>query len=373
MGSFVGLGLLLWIFGQGMSFLKVGENYSPQDTALLKTIRQGMLNSDMLRYMALIVISALAILVYLKGKLKFGVLAFLIVAISLIDLINIQGRVEKRFINRDVLERNYFRTLDTDQAIFKDKSIFRIFPLENNFGDNRWSYHHQSLGGYSPIKMFAIEEFIMNNIRNGSVANRNVMKILNVKYLVSRRLFNDPDLTLIHRNDQQKLFTFLYNDYQQRGFFVGSYKKIEDEFARLNEINNPQFKPDSIAILEEDLDSIINSPDSSNVAVTLFNPNQTHFSVYTDKQALFVISELYYPPGWKILLDSHEVDNIYKTDHAVQSIVVPAGEHKIEVNFEPESYRNNIQYAMGSLGLIYLVIVSSFVKLFLDARKPDSE
>lgn len=373
LGSFIGMGLLLWLFGQGLSFAKVGESYGdPRYLELFKTARLEMLNSDMLRYMALILMSVVAIYVYIRGKLKLGAFTFLIIVISLIDLINIQGRIEKKFINREALEHNYFRTLDTDKAIFKDKGLFRVFPLGQNFGDNRWAYYHQTLGGYSPIKMFTIEEFITNNINNGNFANRNIMKILNVKYLISKNVLRDQDLTLFHSDNQQKLYTYLYNDNQQRGFFVGQYRKIEDEFNRLSELNNPQFKPDSIALIEEDLPQEIYYPDSSKVTVTLFNPNQTHFDVYTDKQSLFVISELFYPPGWKIYLDGKQVDKVYKTDHAVQSIIVPAGEHKIEANFDPDSFSNDIQLATGSLGIIYLVILSSLVKLFLDARRSES-
>ena len=150
---------------------------------------------------------------------------------------------------------------------------------------------------------------------------------------------------------------------------MGEHKIINDEFERLNEINNPIFNVAQTAIVEEDLASVIEVPDSTNVRVIKFNPNQLHFQVYTNKQSLFVISELYYPPGWKILLEGEPVSKIYKTNHAIQSVIIPAGEHKVEVNFEPESYENNVLYAAGSQGLLFLVIISSLVSTFLKNRK----
>jgi uncharacterized membrane protein YfhO len=101
----------------------------------------------------------------------------------------------------------------------------------------------------------------------------------------------------------------------------------------------------------------------------LFNPNQTHFDVYTDKQSLFVISEIYYPPGWKILINGNPAEKIYKANHAVQAVVVPAGRHKIEVNFAPDSYQRNVQLALGSVSLIFLIILGSLIKHFLEVRR----
>lgn len=370
LGSFLGFGLLTWLIGQGLSFTKPGgEPYNPQVMEIIISIRKEMFNSDILRYMALIAASTAAVFAYLKGKLNYLPLAFLIIVISIIDLVNIQTKVEKKFIDRSKIVNSYFQETSTDRAILQDKSLFRIYPMGQLYQDNRFAYYHQNIGGYSPIKMFTIEEFITNNLRGGTVANRNVMKILNVKYLITSQGLNDPDLQLINRDEGLSVNTYYYKNNLKRGFFVGKYSLIEDEFTRLREINNPDFDPSITAIVEEELASIINLPDSNSVEVIKFNPNQIHFNVYTDKQSLFVISELYYPPGWKILIDGQPVSKIYKTDHAIQSIIVPSGNHIVEVNFAPDSYVRNIQYAAGSMSLIMLLIIGSLVKLFLDKKR----
>ncbi len=372
LASFFGLGIILWLAGQGFSFSSGNEPYDAQTMEAIKTIRQEMFNGDMLRYLALVAMSAIAIIVFIKQKIPFIALAILLISISVIDLINIQNRVDKKFTNVKKLEKRYFNITETDQAILKDKSVYRVLPTGSQFGNNRWAYYHQSIGGYTPIKMYTIEEFVQNNLQGGNFANRNIMQVLNVKYLISAKEIKVPDFQLINQNRVHGLSTYLFKNHLQRGFFVGAYKIIEDEFARLKELNNPNFKVDSVAILEVDLTEKINIPDSINVIITGKTPNKTEFKVYTDKQALFVISEIYYPPGWKILLDSQQVDQIYKTDHAIQSIVVPEGEHTVELIFDPDSYKTNVHYATGSLLLLYSVILGSLVSLYLKKRKADT-
>ena len=103
--------------------------------------------------------------------------------------------------------------------------------------------------------------------------------------------------------------------------------------------------------MEQEPTASINIPDSSSCEVTHFDPNTISFKVFTNQQALLVISEVYYPPGWKISIDDEAVDMVYKTNHAMQSIIVPAGEHRVDLRFEPDSYYKNIWLASLSLGV----------------------
>jgi uncharacterized membrane protein YfhO len=117
----------------------------------------------------------------------------------------------------------------------------------------------------------------------------------------------------------------------------------------------------STAILEEKLPVDSFSVDSSFSKVTHYSPNKIVFDIYANKQGLFAISELYYPPGWKIFIDNRQVEKIYKTDHAIQSIIVPEGKHVVELKFAPDSYKNSVRLAGISLVIVYLSIIVSLI------------
>lgn len=97
-----------------------------------------------------------------------------------------------------------------------------------------------------------------------------------------------------------------------------------------------------------------------------FSPNFSKYDVYTDKQALFVISEVDYPPGWKVYIDNKSGHKIYRTNHAVQSVVIPEGRHSVELKFEPDSFKRNVRISYASLSILYLIILVFFLHGYKD-------
>ncbi|MGD9488336.1 MAG: 6-pyruvoyl-tetrahydropterin synthase-related protein [Calditrichaceae bacterium] len=363
LGGFFGLGIVMWLAGQMMSFVKPGETYEPQILAMITSIRKEFFTQDLIRYMILLLFGAGLIIGYLKSKISFPVLGILFTILMALDLLNIQERVHKDYMDIDKIERTYFAETATDRFLNNDKEIARILPVGKQFGDNRWAYYHQTIGGYSPIKMYTIEEIIENNLYKGwepdFPLNWNILKILNVKYVILEGMLSHPELTLVNKDDTNKLFTYIYNSRLPRAFFVESAEVVDDEYTRLQRLNSPDFDPAVTALLEESISTDISMPDSSFSRVTEFNPNHVRLDVFTDKTSLLVISELYYPPGWKVLIDDQPVKQIYKTDHAIQSIIVEKGNHSVDLRFEPDSYHRYVKMASFSVGILYLTILLS--------------
>jgi len=362
LGGFFALGLILFLYGQGASFVKAGgEQYQGQTLEIIKNIRAELFTKDVIRYIVLVLVSGAVIAGYVKGKINFTILTLLLTVLAVGDLLNVQSHESKKYSDVKRIERQYFRQTSTDKFLKSDPEVFRIFPAGKLFGDNRWAYYHQTIGGYTPIKMYTIEELVEKNIYNGPDAklpiNWNVLKILDVKYVILEGAVQNEHLQLVHSDPAARQYTYLFKDRLPRAFFVGRTRVIRDEIERLKTINSPSFDPAREAIIEEPLKAAIATPDSAFTRVLKFTPNEEAFEVYTDKQALLVISEVYYPPGWKIFMDGQRVQNIYRTDHAIQSIVVPAGKHTVTLKFEPDSYFRDIRIAYASLGVIYLIII----------------
>jgi len=367
LGGFFSIGILTLVFSQGFSYSFIRDNYDPRVLDIIKTARKELLSQDLIRYFILVILAGGSIYAYLFRKISFNILTLILIIIILFDIIDVQNRYQNKYADLKKIERKYFTKSKTDNFLLADKEIFRIFPVGKSFGDNRWAYYHQTIGGYSAIKMYTIEELIENNLYKGwdktFPINLNLLKILNTKYLISPQLLTHENFDLALEDNQNKLFTYIYKDRLPRGFFVGEYKIMTDQYDRLREINNQKFDPAVTAILEEELMENIQTPDSSWSVVKSFNPNKIEFEVYTDKKALFVISEMGYPPGWKIMIDNQAVDKIYKTDHALQSIIVPEGKHQVQLRFEPDSYTFYVKMSYASAGILYIIVILSLIMM----------
>jgi hypothetical protein len=179
--------------------------------------------------------------------------------------------------------------------------------------------------------------------------------------MILNQQLNLPRLKLVAALPDQKLFAYLNTSHLPRAFFVGSYQLIPDGVERLKQLNNPDFKPDKIAILEEKPEGEVLNPDSSSIEILAFLPEEIELNVYTDKSALLVLSEVHYPPGWRAVLDDSEELKIYKTNHLLRSVIVPEGRHTIRFYFRPASYYAGLNISFFSIVIIYVLI---FVFLF---------
>ena len=371
-GGFLFLGVLVWMMSSGFEFMKPTENYNAQVKEMLKKIRQSYFNKDLIRYIVILLIGGGAIAGYLYKKISFTVLGLILLGVVAIDLISVQNYYGEDYSKRTDLSKVVFQKTSVDKYLEQDKDLYRIFPVGQLLGDNRWGYNTQTIGGYSAIKMYTIEELVQNCYYGGTnknfPINWNVMDFLNVKYLILQQPITNPNLTPVKAEPGKKLFLYKYNKHLPRGFFVGKTETIKDEYARLEKINSADFDATETAILEEELSAQISKPDSSNVTVTDFNPNKLSMDVYTNKNSLLVISELFYPPGWKIYIDDKQVGKIYKTDHAVMSVIVPEGNHKIEVICHPDSFFFYRNVSWASVSLIYLIIIAGMLLAF--KKKP---
>ena len=137
---------------------------------------------------------------------------------------------------------------------------------------------------------------------------------------------------------------------------------MTDESEQLKMLNRSNFKPDSLAILEEKIGTSVTFPDSSNIQLTSFAPEELSLDVYTNKQGLLVLSEMYYPLGWSAWLNDDEELKIYRTNHLLRSVIVPAGKHTVTFRFHPATYYAGVNISVASMIFMYILIVIFVLK-----------
>ena len=354
------IGLFILFISDGFSYLKFGESLQPQVEIIVKNIRQEFLYNDLKRYFFILIISSIAIGVsIIKPNLKTGILVFLI-TIMVIDFVDIQSRKKIKYVNKNRLIRNYFMPTETDKWLMKQDGLFRILPLGKLFGDNRWSYFHQSIGGYSAIKMNRTEEIIKNclykNLDGTFGINENILKILNVKFIISPGIINHPSLIEKFRDPATSWITYRYRDYIERAYFPESYVQINNSRDRLLTLNDLSYDPLKTTIIEQEIDFQLKPLFDNKIKLLLFSPNLIKYEVKNDQDALMVLSETPYSPGWKAKINDESV-KIFNANHVNMAVIMPKGRNILEFKFYPNSYYNYRILEMLTAIFLYGILI----------------
>ncbi len=119
------------------------------------------------------------------------------------------------------------------------------------------------------------------------------------------------------------------------------------------------FNPRKDAIIDKRFEDYMKgytvTPDSNRtIKLISYQPNDLVYESKASHEALAVFSEIYYGNGWKAFVDGKEKPHI-RVNYVLRAMRIPAGEHKIEFKFEPESYFVGEKVALASSLLILIL------------------
>jgi len=230
---------------------------------------------------------------------------------------------------------------------------YRVFPLNQNpFQNAIPAYFYPSIGGYHGAKLGIYQNLINDVLMTGQTGiNHGVLNMLNVKYITNSRVIHMPGLKKVY---QGKNAVVLENqDVLPKAFYVDSLKYVNSSQEALNAIKT-DFKPSKAAVVETQKHFSIEKDTSATVAFTTYQPRKISLKTTRKTNGFLVLSEIYYPAGWRAYIDGKQVP-IIKTDFALRGIVVPQGSHNITFAFNPTSYTVGKTFAWGGNIAIYLI------------------
>ena len=349
----------------------------------LQDDRRSLLRSDAFRSLIFIVLAAGVFFASWKGKLKTMPAVALLGILLLVDL----WGVDKRYLNKEhfVTERNFdspFNPRPVDNAIHQDTDLsYRVLDLTvNTFNDAIVSYHHKTIGGYSPAKLQRYQDLIdfhiapemramiddvnsaMSTARTvGDLENAlgyyPVLSMLNTKYVVI-----DPGS-----------LPLTYDRRLGNGWLVSRVRTAptaDAEMAALGEIDPAVeaviFDPEA----PEGTVTEYAGADSGRVELVYYSPNRLRYDVSAPAKGLAVFSEIWYPAGWKAFVDGNEVP-VLRADYALRALMIEEGDHEVEFVFDPASFTvgRNISLASSIAILVLLAGAVLYSVLFADKRK----
>ena len=342
----------------------------PSIMASLKDARASIVSSDAWRSVFVLLLSLGACALYVGGKIKSPVLYILIGVITLGDLWLVDKRYlnDEHFIDKALVAQQAKPITDADRQILLDKDPhYRVMNLSvNSFNDATTSAHHRSVGGYHAAKLRRYQDLIEHQL---SKQNMEVYNMLDTRYFIL------PD------NASGKLHVELNEEAFGPAWFVDQIqwvKNADEEMKALEDtplqdkgIVDERFRPmlkDYQPIAAND--TVMPEPI---VELRSYTPNKATYRTTTTHPRLLIFSEVYYPHGWKLMLDGKQELPLIRADYVLRAAYIPAGTHELEMTFDPSSIHRTELIAGVSTALLILLLVGALLSALFFPRPAEGE
>ena len=370
-GITAGLCVLLGLGGSiFFNFTGGGDaGYQPELVNLLKQDRATLAMTSSLKSAAFILIAAGLLWALLKDKIKPMVMIGGLGLLIAIDLIPVAHDYLNDSNYEDASEyESTFQPREVDKAILRDKDpYYRVLDLsKDTYNDAIQAYFHKCVGGYSPAKMEMYQDLIDRHMSRGY--NGEVLNMLNTKYIIVGGQKSAPQV-IPNPNACGN------------AWFVDEVKWMNNADEEINGLTAANlgdtaakpgaFQPKKTALMrntfQKDMGTYAFGKDSAaSIKLTKYGLDDLSFVSNNSKDGLAVFSDIYYANGWKALVDGKETP-IMKANYVLRAIKVPAGQHKIEFIFHPDSFYTGQKIAMASSFLLILLFLAGVYALIMEA------
>ena len=342
----------------------------PSIMASLKDARASIVSSDAWRSVFVLLLSLGACALYVWGKIKSPVLYILIGVITLGDLWLVDKRYlnDEHFIDKALVAQQAKPITDADRQILQDEDPhYRVMNLSvNSFNDATTSAHHRSVGGYHAAKLRRYQDLIEHQL---SKQNMEVYNMLDTRYFI----LPDNASGKLHVEFNEKAFgpAWFVDQIQWVKNADEEMKALEDTPLQDKGIVDERFRP----MLKDYQPLAANDTVMPEPIVELrsYTPNKATYRTTTTHPRLLIFSEVYYPHGWKLMLDGKQELPLIRADYVLRAAYIPAGTHELEMTFDPSSIHRTELIAGVSTALLILLLVGALLSALFFPRPAEGE
>jgi len=337
--------------------------------ANLGEMRAELVSSDALRSFIIIGIGCSLLWLYASGKLRSSLTIAGITILCLVDMWGVNKRYlnDAQFVPHSIRTETFTKT-NTDELILQDTSLdYRVLNFATStFDDNNTSYWHKSVGGYHPAKLRRYQEMIEHHISpemqaaykaiataGGEMdsvdANKfRVLNMLNTKYFI------------FPAGQQRQTVPILNPHAYGNAWFVNKVQYVNNANEEIDALDS--IIPTETAVVDARFKDVLKGATESykdslsSIRLTSYAPNRLTYETNNAQDGIAVFSEIYYPDGWHVTIDGQPAE-LARADYILRTMYVPAGQHTIEMRFDPTSLHVTEGIAYGALALLVIGII----------------
>lgn len=337
--------------------------------ANLGEMRAELVSSDALRSFIIIGIGCSLLWLYASGKLRSSLTIAGITILCLADMWGVNKRYlnDAQFVPHSIRTETFTKT-NTDELILQDTSLdYRVLNFATStFDDNNTSYWHKSVGGYHPAKLRRYQEMIEHHISpemqaaykaiataGGEMdsvdANKfRILNMLNTKYFI------------FPAGQQRQTVPILNPHAYGNAWFVNKVQYVNNANEEIDALDS--IIPTETAVVDARFKDVLKGATESykdslsSIRLTSYAPNRLTYETNNAQDGIAVFSEIYYPDVWHVTIDGQPAE-LARADYILRTMYVPAGQHTIEMRFDPTSLHVTEGIAYGALALLVIGII----------------
>ncbi|MBE7549483.1 MAG: YfhO family protein [Anaerolineales bacterium] len=189
-------------------------------------------------------------------------------------------------------------------------------------------YKLQDLTGNTPLQLASVESFMRQ------MPAWRLWQLLSVRYVLDKRNIADAGLRLVFEEDDLKVFEL--GDPFPRAWLVGNVEVVPDDHQAITRLGSDAFDLRRTAVVSTPLGLPPTDPAASTVTLLEADSTRLKAEINASARQLLVFSQIYYP-GWQATIDGQPAD-LLRVNVVQQGVVIPAGQHTVELVFSPGSF-----------------------------------
>ena len=323
--------------------IQMGINKFPELYNVAETLRYGLVRTDSMRSLIILVLSVIILIMYFRRTitLRYFMIAMGVLLVGDLYFINKRYVNHDCFMARESIDSTTFQLSEADKYILSDTSMnYRVMDFQR-FSSPDPSYYHKMIGGYHPAKLTRYQDMIGYYL-NGERDFSNMLNMLNTRYIIQD----------IHKEPY-------YNPSAMgNAWFVDSIKYVNSSNKEIAGIETLNLH--SVAIADICFRPMLGESGSKNpgdtIIETSYSPNRLTYKSKSKHGGVAVFSEIYFPWGWHAKVDGVPVE-IGRVNYLLRAVKLPAGEHTVEMYFNPESLHITVVIAYISIITIFVLLL----------------
>ena len=353
---------LLFTVGKGMLFDMWGGLFPGLESSKLETARNtaGGLNPDA----GLVLLFGGGVLLLLKSKyrLKWG--GTPIIGAALVGILVTSLPHSLRFVEY-IKVSDFMRSDPMIEHVKQDRDIYRVLPLTGTMYDRNYlpMFGLETANGFYDNRIRYYDTLAGEGFRN--ILNANIMKVSNVKYVLAFQRVNHPLLEL--DRDMGRAFVYRNREFLPRAYIVHRAAVVESDSAALAIIKTSGFDPASQAILASGTPLEGGPPgEAERVSIDDYDLGRVRLRARVEAPGYLCYSGNWLP-YWSAYVDGNKTE-VLRCNIAMRAIPLDAGEHTVEMRYEPRWFRIGTYLCLASCAFVALS-VGGYLGRWLFVRK----